>query len=131
MKRIGILNREISSVVASMGHTDLLTICDGGFPVPPETKCIDLTLKGNMPRFFDVLDTVLEELIVEKIIVAQETAEVSPAVLEAMKQRFPEVELQLVPHTEFKRIAKGARATIRSGEFTSYSNIILQSGVVY
>lgn len=131
MKKIGILNRDISDVVASMGHTDLLTICDGGFPVPPETRRIDLALKGNMPRFLDVLDVVLEELVVEKVFIASETARVSPAMFEEMKKRFPGVEIELLPHVEFKKLAKTARATIRTGEFTPYSNIILQSGVVY
>lgn len=131
MKKTGVLNREISAVVGAMGHTDLLTVCDAGFPVPVQTRCIDLAVRENLPRFLDVLDALLTELAVEKVFVATETAVVSPPVWAAIEQRFPGVEIAMLPHVEFKQIARQARATIRTGEFTPYANIILQSGVVY
>ena len=36
-----------------------------------------------------------------------------------------------MPHTEFKKLTKNARACVRSGEFTPYANVILVAGVVY
>ncbi len=36
MKKHGVLNCEISEVVATMGHTDLLAIADAGLPIPDE-----------------------------------------------------------------------------------------------
>ena len=38
MKKSGILNSEVASVVAGMGHMDWLSIGDAGMPVPMGTK---------------------------------------------------------------------------------------------
>ncbi|MEE8391969.1 MAG: RbsD/FucU domain-containing protein, partial [Anaerolineae bacterium] len=40
MKKIGILNQPISSVIAGLGHTDTLVIADADLPIPPETQRI-------------------------------------------------------------------------------------------
>ena len=45
MKKGSLLNKEISSVIAGMGHTDMLTIGDCGLPVPENVRRIDLALK--------------------------------------------------------------------------------------
>jgi D-ribose pyranase len=37
--------------------------------------------------------------------------------------------LELVSHEEFKKLTSAAKAIIRTGECTPYTNIILQSGV--
>lgn len=131
MKKRGILNPEISRIIASMGHRDLLTICDAGFPVPLEPERIDLTVVEGIPRFMDVLRAIAEELQVERVFIARETTEISPQRYTEMKGVFPDAEVELVPHTEFMEKSHKARATIRTAEFTSYSNIILKSGVVY
>ncbi|WP_027091526.1 D-ribose pyranase [Cohnella thermotolerans] len=131
MKKTTLMNRELSGVIAGLGHTDLLTVCDGGFPVPKEPLRLDLAVRPQLPRFFDVLDTILEELCVEKIFIATETKEISPNVYEEMLKRFPDAQVELLPHAEFKKLSREAKATVRTGEHTPYSNIILQSGVVY
>jgi ABC-type ribose transport system, auxiliary component len=41
MKKTGIINSEVSAVVANMGHMDWLSIGDAGMPVPMGTKKID------------------------------------------------------------------------------------------
>jgi D-ribose pyranase len=41
------------------------------------------------------------------------------------------VPVRFVPHPEFKRATGGARAAVRSGEFTPYANVLLTAGVVY
>ena len=51
MKKIGILNGEISSVVCKMGHKDTIAIGDCGLPIPEETRRIDLALEKNIPTF--------------------------------------------------------------------------------
>ena len=40
-----------------------------------------------------------------------------------------EMEVEMIPHTEFKKRSKRVKGIIRTGEFTPYSNIILISGV--
>ena len=44
MKKCGHLNREVSRVLARMGHTDSLVIADCGLPVPDGVECIDLSI---------------------------------------------------------------------------------------
>ena len=55
-----------------MGHTDSITIGDSGLPIPREVQRIDLALKKGLPTFLETLDSVLEELQVEEIIIASE-----------------------------------------------------------
>ncbi|QGQ99710.1 D-ribose pyranase [Paenibacillus psychroresistens] len=131
MKKTGIINHSISEVIASMGHYQKIVICDAGFPIPPHVKRIDVSLTPGMPAFMDVLKTILVELCVEDVIIAEETGLYSPQRLEEITTLFPEINPTFVPHTEFKEQSKTAIACIRSGEVTPYSNIILVSGVTY
>ena len=41
------------------------------------------------------------------------------------------IDVELVPHVEFKQRARAARAVVRSGEFTPYSNVLLYSGAAF
>ena len=50
MKKTGILNSEVASVVAGMGHMDWLSIGDAGMPVPADTKKIDLCVDKELPQ---------------------------------------------------------------------------------
>jgi D-ribose pyranase len=63
--------------------------------------------------------------------VSAEVAEISPHVLQALRERLPGIEIELVPHVEFKSRSREARAFVRSGEFTPYANVILHAGVAY
>ncbi len=131
MKKTVLLNDNISSVVARMGHKQTLCIGDAGLPIPATTQRIDLALTLGIPRFLDVLDTVLSELCVEKIYLAEEIREVSPAMEAEILKRFPEIEVAYIPHEDFKELSGDCQAIIRTGETTSYANVILVSGVVF
>jgi D-ribose pyranase len=131
MKKTDLLNREVSAVIASLGHTDMLVVCDAGFPVPPSVRRIDLAVTANTPPFLKTLKTILTELEVEKIIVAEETKEVSPDLFKKIEKLFPGLPMDTMPHIKFKEIARDARAAVRTGEFTAYANIILVCGVPY
>jgi len=128
MKKTGILNKDISEVVASLGHKDILIIADAGLPIPAETRRIDLALTEGIPSFLDTLRAVLVEMHVEKAIVAEEMLEVSPKVYEAIKEMLRDVPIETVTHLIFKEQTRSARAVIRTGEFTSYANVILVAG---
>jgi D-ribose pyranase len=41
----------------------------------------------------------------------------------------PDIEIEYIPHTEFKKETNNSRAVVRSGEIIPYANIILISGV--
>lgn len=132
MRKTVLLNSEISSVISRMGHTDMLTVGDCGLPVPDGVQRIDLALKLGVPRFLEVLDTILEELCVERIILAEEIRTVSPEMHAAILARFGEkVQVDYVPHEEFKRRTASSKAVVRTGECTSYANVILCSGVTF
>ena len=131
MKKTALLNREVSAVIASLGHTDMLVVCDAGFPVPSSVRRIDLAVTANIPPFLKTLETILTELEVEKIIVADETREVNPDLFKQIEGLFPGLSMDTVPHIKFKEVARDARAAVRTGEFTAYANIILVCGVPY
>lgn len=131
MKKIGVLNSNISEVISKMGHTDMIAVGDCGLPIPDCTKRIDLALTKNVPGFIQTLAVVLEELKVEEIILAEETAEVSPKVYKDILNLVGGVKITFISHEELKSRLKECKAVIRTGEQTPYANIILKSGVVF
>lgn len=131
MKKVGILNSNISRVVANMGHKDLLAIGDAGLPVPNGVEKIDLAVAFQNPTFQSVLESVLIEQEVEKIVLAEEIKEANPTQLEQIKAVLPDVEIEWVIHEDFKKKLVDTKAVIRTGESHPYANIILQSGVAF
>ena len=77
----------------------------------------------------DVLKPLLNELVVEKIFLAQEIVTKSPAMYHEIAALTKGIPLELVSHEDFKKLTKDTKAIIRTGECTPYANIILQSGV--
>lgn len=131
MKKSVLINSEISSVIAKMGHTDMLTICDSGLPIAKNVERIDLALKHGIPTFLDTLDTVLAELKVEEIVIACEIETASNEMYKEIEKRFENIKITKIAHEEFKAMTKDSMAIVRTGEFTPYANIILKSGVVF
>ena len=131
MKKSALINSEISYVISKMGHTDSITICDSGLPIPSEVQRIDLALKKGLPTFLDTLDSVLEELQVEEVILASEIIQVSNDLYKEILKRFENVKITTVSHEEFKNLTKSSKAIVRTGEYTPYANVILKSGVVF
>lgn len=133
MKKAGILNSDISRVLTYMGHTDTICIGDCGLPVPDGVERIDLALCFGEPTFLRTLQIVLEDMKVEKIVLAEEIREQNPTVLAEIKKLFEgqAVGVEFVPHVQFKAQTRDCKAVIRTGETTPYANIILQSGCIF
>lgn len=131
MKKIGVINQPISTVISGMGHLDMLVIADAGLPIPWETNRIDLALKEGVPGFLETLEVVLEELQIESAFLANEVFSVSPQLAEDIQKILNDVPIEKVPHADFKNKTSHAKAVIRTGEFTPYANIILVAGVVF
>lgn len=131
MKKIGVLNKEISEVIAGMGHYDMLVIGDAGLPIPQDVKRIDLALTKGVPEFQQTLQVVLEELQVQQAVIASEMKNVSPELYRTVVKIMGNTPIRTVPHEEFKNMTQRSVAVIRTGEFTPYANIILESGVVF
>lgn len=130
MKKSAVLNTQVSSVIADMGHFDLLGIGDAGMPVPAGTQKIDLAVTLGLPPFIDVLNNVLSELQIQKVYLAEEIKTENPAQLQAI-QRLVDVPIAFMPHREMKLRLRDTKAFIRTGEATPYSNILLESGVTF
>src|SRR5512136_708036 len=109
LKKTPLINSEISAVVAATGHTDQLTICDAGLPIPPEVPRIDLALVRGVPGFLQTLEAVLQELQVEGVIVADEMAQANPAIEAGIRQLLPDIAWRSVPHAQFKKLTEASR----------------------
>ena len=131
MKKTTVINTELSTVIAGMGHMDWLSIGDAGMPVPMGTKKIDLALTKQLPSFIDVLKNILSELEDQKIYLADEIKTQNPEQLKAIKELLPDVEIEFEPHSQLKRDLAKTHAFVRTGEMTAFSNIILESGVTF
>ena len=129
MKKNGVINSELVRVIAEMGHKDSLVVSDCGLPIPEEVERIDLSLNKGYPEFLKVLKALLDDLIVEKAVLAAEIKEQSPELEEKILALLPDVEVEYISHEEFKAATKNSRAVVRSGEITPFANIILISGV--
>jgi D-ribose pyranase len=129
----GIIHPQLSRIVSESGHTDALVVADAGLPIALGVERVDLAYRPGVPAFLDVLDTVLGEFVVESAVVSLEMETASPGMLSEVRQRLGDrgVEVELVPHTEFKALTRGARAIVRTGEYTPYSNVLLRSGAPF
>jgi len=128
MKKIGIINAPLSTVISHLGHMDTLTVVDAGFPIPMTTERIDLALKRGTPGFIETLEVVLEEMFVEKAYVADEIMTYSSKMYEQITKLLPDIPFEMIPHADLKKLSESTHAVIRTGEFTPYSNIILVAG---
>ncbi|MDQ2651892.1 MAG: D-ribose pyranase [Chloroflexota bacterium] len=128
MRRGGILHPALGHLLSSTGHTDYFTVCDRGFPVPEGPERIDLALVDGIPTVLDVLRAVHAEWVIDRVLITEEMAQVSPARVAEMRAVLGDVPLQVVTHLELKRLAPEGRATVRTGDTVPYANIILVSG---
>jgi D-ribose pyranase len=131
MKKHGILQHELAHVIATLGHTDSLVIADAGLPIPQGVQRIDLAVTGGIPRFADVTRAVLDEVQVERAVIAREMRVKSPTLHAELLALLGAIPVDEVSHDEFKQMTRQARAVVRTGEFTPYANVILISGVVF
>ena len=139
MKKHALLNAPLSHVIATMGHTDQLVVGDAGLPIPAAPERIDLAVSQGVPRFMDVVRAITEEMQIERVIMAREFTEVSPALhiellahLEHLaKEQDRTISFDYVSHDEFKQMTHLSRAVVRTGECTPYANVIFVSGVVF
>ena len=132
MKKHGILNSDIARVLATLGHTDCIVICDCGLPIHSHVERIDLALRIGTPSFVDVLDEVLKDMQVERAVFATEALGRNEAVVaRATAMAGDGVQIDYVAHDELKRLSHDARVVIRTGEATPYANVVLYSRVIF
>ena len=129
MKRRGILNRHLAGAIAELGHGDGVLVCDAGMPIPDGPRVVDLAFRAGVPSFADVLAGLLDELVVESAVAAQEVREANPAAAGLLAGSFGE--LAYVSHEKLKELSAGARLVVRTGEARPYANVLLRCGVFF
>lgn len=139
MKKGDLLNSDVSYVVATLGHTDALVIGDAGLPIPEHVDRIDLALTKGIPSFMDTARTVLSEMQVEQVVLAEEIKVHSAALHEeflaliklAATRQSSEIAINYISHEDLKARTFDSRAIVRTGECSPYANVIFCSGVVF
>lgn len=130
MKRGIILNNELNHAIASMGHGDIMIVCDAGFPIPNSAWRIDLSIVEDVPDLETVLTAISQELVAEKVAYAAEMVENNPVLTEKVKRIFPDSDLFTLPHQQIlSEMAAKAKVIVRTGAFDPWGNIMLYSGV--
>lgn len=127
MKAGGVIHPALLSLLATLGHTDELLICDAGYPIPAHIPRIDLAYRPGHPPFLDVLGAIAQELELEGALIAEEASiELGAEIDRALAAR-----AERIPHTALKERAQRCRGAVRTGEYTRYANVILIAGVAF
>ena len=90
MKAKGILNKALMSAITDMGHEQIMIIGDVGVPIVRPEQRIDLAIAEDLPTLEQVLRLVMDEMIYERVIVADEQKMYNPkhfAAVEALSKR--------------------------------------------
>ncbi|MCE5170529.1 D-ribose pyranase [Paenibacillus profundus] len=128
MKKGGILHPQLNRILSETGHTDMLTVCDRGFPVPMSVERLDLALCDDIPTVVDVLQAVAGEFIIDCVVITEEMQSFSPERVAELKALLPDVRWKVMAHVEFKQLCQESRAVIRTGDTTPYANLMIVSG---
>src|SRR6185437_15349504 len=96
VNRNKLLNAELAHAIASMGHGDLMIVCDAGFPIPSSAWRIDLSIVPDVPDLDTVLKPISESLIVERLSYADTLPEYNAPLLATVKRLFGEAEFAAV-----------------------------------
>lgn len=129
MKETGILNRKLAELLSAQGHQDRMMVCDAGFPIPDSVSVVDLSLKKDVPLIDEVLEEIVIHFSVEKIIMSEETKNISPSKFERIREIIgKKVECETIPHKKLRSLSHNVKFAVRTGDFTAYSNVILISG---
>ncbi len=132
MLKQGILHPQLATVLANLRHMDTLVLGDAGLPVPKGVERVDLGWRPGDPKYLDVLEELMKWIVVEKATFATQSKTVSPDFhAQALKLLPDGIPVDYIDHTELKARSKDAKAIILTGEFTPYTNVILQCGCAY
>ena len=58
MKKDGILNKNLNTLIASLGHKDTIIICDAGLPIPDESQRVELAFQPGVPGQLEVVSAI-------------------------------------------------------------------------
>jgi D-ribose pyranase len=121
-----LLNPHIASLIRQINHTQMLLVADRGFPVPALPLIVDISLTTDIPTIPQVLAAILPDLPADRLIVAAEQQQLSPA--RWKEHQDGTLPVESVPHQEFKHLAQYATGCIRTGDSVPYANVLVVGG---
>ena len=123
------LNGHIDAALTRQGHGDLMMVVDAGFACPDQVEVIDIALREGAPTVLEVLAELRKVHSVEKIVMSNETRDNNPTHFKTAAKAFGKsVEIEVIPHIEFKQRSHQAKTIVRTGDFTAWGNVMLVSG---
>lgn len=130
MNRNKLLNAELAHAIASMGHGDLMIVCDAGFPIPSSAWRIDLSIVPDVPDLETVLTPIAQNFIAERVSYADTLPAHNAPLLAKLKRLFADAEHEPIKHESIlSEMAGKAKVIVRTGAFDPWGNILLYSGV--
>lgn len=130
MKKSGILNKALMTAIADMGHTEIMVVGDVGVPIPDQAKRIDLAISEDLPSVQHVLELIMNEMIYEKVVVAEEQQLYNPNHFKAVSKLSDRCQVETVSHEElFDTYLKKAKYIVRTGGFEPWGNVVITAGI--
>jgi D-ribose pyranase len=130
MNRNRLLNAELAHAIASLGHGDLMIVCDAGFPVPATARRIDLALAPDVPDLETVLGVIADNFIAERVTYADTLPTHNAPLLAKVQRIFADADFDPARHEDILGpLAAKAKVVVRTGAFDPWGNILLYSGV--
>lgn len=127
MRSSVLIHPGLLQLLASLGHTDEVLVCDAGFPIPAHVPRIDLAYRPGGAPFLDVLATVVASVHIEESAIASEaSAELGQSIDQIVTPP-----ARRIPHASLKTRSQDCRGAIRTGEYTPYANVLLTIGVAF
>ncbi|MGC3988536.1 MAG: RbsD/FucU domain-containing protein [Chthoniobacteraceae bacterium] len=129
MRKSGLLNPTINSLLSRVRHTNLLVIADRGFPFWPTIETVDISLVDGVPTVLQVLEALRAEYVFGQAFMAEEfLAQNGEEIKTAFAGALAGIPVTHEPHEAvFKKRVPGAIGLIRTGDTTQYANVILVS----
>ncbi|KQR50862.1 hypothetical protein ASF88_16680 [Leifsonia sp. Leaf336] len=126
-----LFNQRLAAVVTGLRFDELIVIADAGLPVPAGVETLDLALTYGKPSVAEVLSVLVDELVINEVLVAEETARVNPTVTAAVEQLTEPagITVRAVPHDDIEVLIRRAKLIVQTGETTPYGNVILSGGL--
>lgn len=125
----GIVHPQLASLLARFRHANSIAILDAPFPSFPDVETIELIITRGTPTISQVLDAILPRLNLSGIVMAEEfTTHVDATTQREYRLHHGGLDIEWVPHEEFKRMVGQCLGIVHTGDAVPYSNVILRSG---
>lgn len=130
MKAKGILNKDLMTAIADMGHEQLIVIGDVGVPITDPAKRVDLAIAEELPTLKQVLELIMDEMIYERVIVAEEQKLYNPNHFAEVNELSKRCEVETISHRKLmEEYLPKAKYIVRTGGFEPWGNVVLAAGI--